>query len=104
MDDPSYDAVWDLASEQPDYVEVLRMCRELAVQQGRFTVHDVNTHLSALGIGNGRFNLHPLLRRGLVYEVDDPPQTGKPTAYGMRDPEGVASALARLDPEDPAEH
>jgi hypothetical protein len=96
MDDSSYDAVWDLASEQPDYVEVLRACHELAVKQGIFTAHDVNSLLAALGIGDGHFNLHPLVRRGLIDELD-----GRPASYGMQDIEGIGAALERLDPEDP---
>jgi hypothetical protein len=100
MDDSSYDAVWELASEQPDYVEVLRMCHELAVQQGVFTAHDVNTHLTALGIGDGRFSLHPLLRRGLISEVEDAPPSSHGMSYEMRDIDGIGSALIRLDPEN----
>ena len=99
MDDSSYDAVWALASEQPDYVEVLRMCHELAVQQRVFTAHEVNTHLTALGIGDGRFNLRPLVRRGLIYEVEDASPSGG-TVYGMEDVAGIGSALERLDPEN----
>jgi hypothetical protein len=101
MDDSSYEAVWALASEQPDYVEVLRACYELAVEQGFFTAHDMNNRLSALGIGDGRFSLGPLVRRELIYQVEDPARGRRPTSYGMRDVEGVASALARLDPENP---
>ena len=100
MDDPSYEAVWALASEKPDYVEVLRACHELAVQQSVFTAHDVNNHLSALGIGDGRFNLRPLVARGLIYELEDPPRSRRPISYGMQDIEGIGSALARLDPEN----
>jgi hypothetical protein len=104
MDDSSdesvYQAVWDLASEQPDYVEVLRACHELAVEQGSFTAHDVNNHLSALGIGDGRFNLSPLLRRGLIDELEDPPPSSRRITYGMPDVEGVGLALTRLDPEN----
>jgi hypothetical protein len=98
MDNSSRAAVWDLASEQPDYVEVLRMCHELAVEQGLFTAHDVNAHLAALGIGNGRFNLRPLLRRGLIQVVDDPANKRR-TSYEMPDIEGVGAALVGLDPE-----
>jgi hypothetical protein len=98
MSDLSSAAVWDLASEQPDYVEVLRMCHELAVKQGFFTAHDVNTHLAALAIGDGRFNLGPLVRRELIYEVDEGGKR-RPTSYGMRDIEGVGIALDGLDPE-----
>jgi hypothetical protein len=100
MDDSSYDAVWDLASEKPDYVEVLRACHELAVQQSFFTAHDVNNHLLALGIGDGRFNLRPLVTRGLIYQLEDPPRSRRGISYGMRDIEGIGSALARLDPEN----
>jgi hypothetical protein len=100
MDDASYEAVWALASEKPDYVEVLRACHELAVQQSFFTAHEVNTHLSALGIGNGRFNLRPLVSRGLIYELEDPPRGRRPNSYGMRDIDGIGLALARLDPEN----
>lgn len=101
MDDSSYEAVWALASEKPDYVEVLRVCHELAVQQSFFTAHDVNTRLSVLGIGNGRFNMRPLLRYGLIYQVEDSPRSGRTKSYGMQDIEGIDSALARLDPENP---
>jgi hypothetical protein len=101
MDDPSYEAVWALATEKPDYVEVLRMCHELAVQQTFFTAHDVNDRLSVLGIGNGRFNLRPLFSRGLIYESEDPTRRRRPLSYGMRDVDGIGSALARLDPENP---
>jgi hypothetical protein len=100
MDDSSYEAVWALASEKPDYVEVLRACHELAVQQSSFTAHDVNSHLSALGIGNGRFNLRPLVSRGLIHELGDSPRTGGRISYGMSDIDGIGSALARLDPEN----
>jgi hypothetical protein len=100
MDDSTYEAVWALASEKPDYVEVLRACHELAVEQSFFTAHDVNNHLSTLGIGNGRFTLGPLARRGLIYEVDDPSRRRRPISYGMRDVEGIGSALDRLDPEN----
>jgi hypothetical protein len=99
VDDSSSAAVWALASEKPDYVEVLRACHELALQQGFFTAHDVNSHLSALGIGNGHFNLRPLVTRGLIYELEDPPRSRRPTSYGMRDIEGIGSALVGLDPE-----
>lgn len=101
MDDSSYEAVWALASEKPDYVEVLRVCHELAVQQSFFTARDANSRLSVLGIGNGRFNLRPLVSRGLIYELDDPPRSRRGISYGMRDIEGIGSALARLDPENP---
>jgi hypothetical protein len=100
MDDVTYEAAWELASEQPDYVEVLRACHELAVQQGFFTAHDVNNHLSALGIGNGRFSMRPLVRRGLIYELQDQPPSRRGISYGMQDVDGVGSALARLDPEN----
>ena len=101
MDDSTYEAVWELASEKPDYVEVLRMCHELAVQQGLFTAHEVNDRLSALGIGDGRFNLRPLVDAGLIYEAENLPPSKRPLSYGMRDVEGIGSALARLDPENP---
>ena len=101
MDDSSYDAVWALASEKPDYVEVLRVCHELAVQQRFFTAHEVNDRLSVLGIGNGRFNMRPLLRYGLIYRSEDPTRSRGRTSYGMQDVEGIGSALARLDPENP---
>ena len=101
MDDSSYEAVWALASEKPDYVEVLRACHELAVQQSFFTAHEVNSHLSALGIGNGRFNLRPLVSRGLIYELEDPPR-GQATKSRMECEISTVSALAlaRLDPEN----
>jgi hypothetical protein len=99
MDDASYEAVWALASEKPDYVEVLRMCHELAVQQGLFTAHEVNDRLSALGIGDGRFNLRPLVDRGLIYESKQL-SGSHALSYGISDVEGIASALARLDPEN----
>jgi hypothetical protein len=100
MDGSTYEAVWALASEEPDYVEVLRACHELAVLQGSFTAHDVNNHLSALGIGDGRFNLRPLVSRGLIYPLGDPPRTRGRTSYGMGDIQGIGSALDRLDPEN----
>lgn len=101
MGDSTYDDVWALASEQPDYVEVLRACHELAIEHGTFTAHDVNNVLSTLGIGDGQFHLNPLVRRGLIYELEDPPGNKRPISYGMPDIEGVGAALARLDPEDP---
>jgi hypothetical protein len=96
MDDATFDAVWDLASEKPDFVEVLRVCHELAVEQKTFTAHQVNDHLAALGIGNGHFNLSPLVGRELIYEIEK----SRPFSYGMRDIDGVGTALARLDPEN----
>jgi hypothetical protein len=75
------------------------MCHELAVEQTFFTAQDVNNHLSALGIGNGRFTLLPLVRRGLIYEVEDAARSRRPILYGMGDIDGVGSALVRLDPE-----
>jgi hypothetical protein len=101
MSDSSSEAVWELASEKPDFVEVLRVCHELAIQQGSFTARDVNNRLSVLGIGNGRFNLRPLVSRGLIYELDAPPRSRRGISYGMRDIEGIGSALTSLDPEDP---
>jgi hypothetical protein len=101
MNDSSFEGVWELAGEKPEYVEVLRVCHELAVQQSIFTAHDVNNRLSVLGIGNGRFNLRPLVSRGLIYELEEPPRSGRRISYGMRDIEGIGSALARLDPENP---
>jgi hypothetical protein len=100
MDDATYEAVWALASDKPDYVEVLRACHELAVRQTFFTAHDVNDLLSTLGIGDGRFNLRPLLDRGLVYELEDAPESKRRGVYGMEDVEGIGLALAGLDPEN----